>query len=649
MTSRFLLAVLVLCRLSGQMRPQPIGPFGGAAAIVEVDPHRRDTVLAATSNAQLFRSTNNGDSWLRLPFPAELRASLHALAIVPTTGVYLVGVADDNHSYSGIYQSSDGGQSWIRLRTLGQKEIWSIAVWPLDPRVIAAGAEDGVFLSRDGGRNWRRISPVSNQALSPVVSLAFDITDSRTVYAGTPHLPWRTMDEGNTWESADAGMPDDSDVFSIHVDETRPLRLFASACSGIYHSINQGASWTKLAEPTDASFRTYQITQDPGRPETLFAGTAHGLVRSTDRGKTWRKLCDYTTRWITFDKALPGRIFVATDDAGILRSDDLGSSLRPVNEGFCNRRVLSFSNSEDAVYVSMAAGPTGTGILRRAVSGKDWETWGPKSQLPGHPLLKTVFLDSKRLYVLTPKNLLHSSDGGRTWKSIFLPSPIPNLTAMLVLSDGERLLVGTEDGVWYTYDGGKIWLAARTPKGRSAIRSMMALGPRAVAATTSSGLLVSPDGTDFRAVAAPEAAHVSGIVATDHDSWLAATAQGLQRSDNRGATWQRVAGPLDGSSVSAICKHPTRRGVLFASRYGTVFGSDDDGRSWRPITPEEGPLQTVFELAVIKSLPGAIFAVTRSQGVYMISAGPAVPASGSSSPNQRTRSTPVSGNFWPPF
>src|SRR5439155_1710156 len=99
-----LLAILLLSRLMGETRPQSIGPFGGSAAVVEVDPHRPGTVLAATSNALLFRSINNGDSWTRVPFPAELRASLHAMVIAPGTGVYLVGLADDTHQHSGILQ-----------------------------------------------------------------------------------------------------------------------------------------------------------------------------------------------------------------------------------------------------------------------------------------------------------------------------------------------------------------------------------------------------------------------------------------------------------------------------------------------------------------------------------------------------------------
>jgi len=67
-------------------RPESIGPFGGSAAVVQVDTQRPGVVLAATSNALLFKSANDGHSWTRVPFLPELRARLHAFVVVPRTG-----------------------------------------------------------------------------------------------------------------------------------------------------------------------------------------------------------------------------------------------------------------------------------------------------------------------------------------------------------------------------------------------------------------------------------------------------------------------------------------------------------------------------------------------------------------------------------
>jgi photosystem II stability/assembly factor-like uncharacterized protein len=599
--------------------PELVGPFGGSAAVVAVDAHRAGTVLAATSNALLFRSTNGGESWMRVPFPAELHATLHAFVVIPRTGVYLAGLADDSGAYSGIFRSADAGQSWTRLTGLGSRDVWSLAVSPMNGRVIAAGVADGVFLSRDGGERWARISPESNVALKPVVSLAFDIVDSQILYAGTPHLPWKTADGGKTWEPAHTGMHDDSDIFSLHVDQTRPLRLFAAACSGMYHSADQGSSWTRITEASGASSRSYYIIQDAAQPDIMYAGTARGLVKSTDRGRTWRRLSTHTTRSIAIDSTRPGRIYVATDEAGLFRSDDYGESLAPANKGFCNRRVLSFAASEDALYVSSSAVSGSGGVYRRADAGDDWEDVAPQSPADRAQILRIVPLDTARLYAITPGGLLFSGDAARTWGAVVPPPTNSRLTALLVPeADGRRIVVATEDeGIYVSDDMARTWSPARAPAGETAVRSLVVLAPRLVAAITSSALLLSQDGMDFNAVPLPAwASAIHGVVATDN-GLLAATSSGLARSDRYGSAWRRVPGILNGSTLSAICAHPTRRGVLFASRYGGIYGSVDNGQSWTPVIAE-GQLKGIQELVVTAAKPDTLYAITRNQGVYAI-------------------------------
>jgi hypothetical protein len=136
-------------------------------------------------------------------------------------------------------------------------------------------------------------------------------------------------------------------------------------------------------------------------------------------------------------------------------------------------------------------------------------------------------------------------------------------------------------------------------------------------AITRSAVLLSMNGIDFRIVSPPSAnAEVYGLVATDHKTLLAATSTGLMRSEDFGASWQTVAGVLDGNTVSAICKHPARPGVFFAACHGAVFGSVNDGRSWTRIT--DGEISAIKELVVADGIPSRLLAITHSQGVYAV-------------------------------
>jgi photosystem II stability/assembly factor-like uncharacterized protein len=222
---------------------EPLGPFGGSAAIVQMD-YQQGVVLAATSNAQLFKSSDDGDSWVSLPFPARSRARLHALAIDrQNPGVYFVGLSGDASEYSGIMRTADGGLTWNRIPEPGLKNVWSIAIWPEDSQVIAAGTEEGLWLTEDGGANWALTTPVDDPELKPVVSIAFDPWDSQTLYLGTPHLAWKTTDGGSAWQPIHEGMINDSDVFYYWQTTrygTKYLRPLAAASTAAWTAASSG-------------------------------------------------------------------------------------------------------------------------------------------------------------------------------------------------------------------------------------------------------------------------------------------------------------------------------------------------------------------------------------------------------------------------
>ncbi len=147
---------------------------------------------------------------------------------------------------SGVYESKDGGETWQALAGIRGSRIESLAMSPVNSSTLAAGTSKGVFVS-DGSRRHvdagSRGPPILE--MQDITALAFDPADTNVLYAGTPHLPWKTTDGGATWHSISSGLIDDSDIFSIRVDPNHPQLVFASACSGIYRSDSGGEAWVQ--------------------------------------------------------------------------------------------------------------------------------------------------------------------------------------------------------------------------------------------------------------------------------------------------------------------------------------------------------------------------------------------------------------------
>ncbi len=349
------------------------GPYGGSARSLAIDPNNGNTLLVGARDSLLLRSDNGGQTWRPLPFPAGARGVFNSLIIHPTeSGHFYAGLDAGDSRDSGVYESQDGGEQWLALPGIGGRRIDSLAMSPSDPHVLAAGTSQGVFLSADGGEIWQRISRENDPEMQDITALAFDPANSKIIYAGTPHLPWKTVDGGATWRSIHDGLIDDSDIFSIHVNPDRPELVFASACSGIYRSDNAGDSWRKLIGIPGTHRRTHILAQDPRASGTIYAGTTLGLFKSSDEGRTWRHLTFEQVNGMVFDPDDPRTLYLATEHAGVLKSNDGGEKVHAVNAGFANHTLTQITGDGQHLYASSAYEGLYGGVFVSTDGGLHW-------------------------------------------------------------------------------------------------------------------------------------------------------------------------------------------------------------------------------------------------------------------------------------
>jgi photosystem II stability/assembly factor-like uncharacterized protein len=200
----------------------------------------------------------------------------------------------------GLYRSEDGGYTWASLPSapFGSVSILSLAIDPENPNSVYVGTAMGLYRTEDGGSTWTALhglDSVTGQVpvLDPVPALLaleapivyevrMDPFDQETLYvASTPGGVYRSLDSGDTWAQASAGMDPNEPVHELYCDPANPGVVYASSgLSGVFVTTDGGDTWTQMSEGlTVRSVRGLALSGDRAH---LYAGTIGGGVFRLD-------------------------------------------------------------------------------------------------------------------------------------------------------------------------------------------------------------------------------------------------------------------------------------------------------------------------------------------------------------------------------
>jgi photosystem II stability/assembly factor-like uncharacterized protein len=530
--SVILLLILAAQRLAAQASWNAVGPAGGDARSFAAVPGQPNRIYMGTTNSWLYESTDRGASWHRLSKldPSDDLILDHILVDTANPAIVYVAAWTVDHPDGGLWISHDGGKSWKVAEGLRGQSVRAFVRAPSNSRMFFAGTLEGVFRSADAGASWTLISPQGSREIHEVESLAVDPVDANIVYAGTWHLPWKTLDGGKTWNSIKQGLIDDSDVFSIIIDPVNPTTVFLSACSGIYKSDSAAELFRKIQGIPSSARRTRVLKQDPFSRDTVYAGTTEGLYKTVDGGKTFLRMTgpDVIVNDVFVDPADAQHVLLATDRGGVLYSRDAGMSFVAANDGFSGRKV-------EALLVDEA---NPSRLYAGVVNDK---TYG------------SVFV---------------SENSGATWDHIGEGLEGRDVFALAQAPDG-AVLAGTNHGIFILLPG-----TAVTPEPhwepRNAIQNFLV--KRSVVLRKGKKVPVETRVKDKPAVLQGRvyALDLSG------DAWLASTSSGLLTSVDHGATWQGQI-VMGSSEFLTVAVHGA---TMVAARRDAVVISTDAGRTW---------------------------------------------------------------------
>ena len=303
-----------------------VGPFrGGRATAVTGDPTKPLVFYFGAVNGGVWKTTNAGQTWENITDGKTDLSSVGAIALAPSDpNVIWVGSGEgkprEDITYgTGVYRSTDGGETWVPRGLANTQHITSLRVHPTNPDVAYVTAlghafgpspDRGVFRTTDGGATWKKVLFLDDS--TGAADLSMDVTNPRILYASMwkfQRTPWgmnagagrsglwKSTDGGDTWTELtfNPGMPKGLiGKIGVSVSPANPRRVYANieaqdSLVGVFRSDNGGDSWTRTNSDQKFVVRPFyymSITADPVNENTVYVMNLQ-VSRSIDGGRTF--------------------------------------------------------------------------------------------------------------------------------------------------------------------------------------------------------------------------------------------------------------------------------------------------------------------------------------------------------------------------
>jgi photosystem II stability/assembly factor-like uncharacterized protein len=675
-----------------------IGPFrGGRAVAVSGMPGDGTTFYFGAVDGGVWKTTNAGTTWKPI-FDGQPVASIGALAVAPSTSkVIYVGTGEtdirsDLASGTGVYKSTDGGETWKYIGLKETRQIAKIVIDPGDPDVVYVGAlghaygpssERGVYKSTDGGVTWQHVLDKGPEL--GVADLAIAAAKPNVLFASlwNAHRPpwstyaplvgegsglYRSTDGGQTWQGCTGrGLPEGKwgrVGVAVSSDGQRVYALIEAAKSGLFVSSDGGASWSLASSDARLTSRAWyfnRITVDPSDANTIYVpnialmgstdggktiavvrgapggddyhelwvdpkngsrlllATDQGTSISLDKGKTWSTWYNQPTAQmyhVTTDEKFPYTVYGAQQDSGgaaVLSRTDHGQ-ITPRDwfpaSGSESGYFAVDPKDPDIIFVSGSYGTVQRWDKRVSLS-QDVSPWPVpvfgteinqrKYRDPWTPPLVFSPVDKTSLYLGT-QYVLRTTDGGLHWKEISpdLTGGTTKVRASAVAAAGNP---SAGNSVGHAPEAPTLENAIALGYGTLATVAPSYLDKDVIWAGSDTGVIsVTRDGgaswKDVTPAATKEPGmlwtRVSLIEPSHFDPAVAYAAVNRYRVDDRtpylfktadfGKTWKPItAGLGDPAFVIAVREDPKQKGLLYAGAEFGMYVSFDDGSNWQPL------------------------------------------------------------------
>lgn len=411
-TPQFGRTSLALC----QSTPDTLYAFAGDEAS-----GNRDRLLG------VFRSSDRGDTWTNVAgshFAREGQISYgNSIAVAPDNPNFVICGGVDLHA------TTDGGKTWKQVThwdknrgdsTYAHADHHCLLIPGKQPKTVYSANDGGIDVSTDAGVTWTNRS----NGLGVTMYYAIDVaqSDDRVFGGGSQDNGTLITTNGQADEYSEILGGDGGWMV---LDPADARHLFASYYNmGIYRFRNDITTDVSPPVPERNQIWMCIITMDPLNTNRVYVGSTR-VWHTTDDGNTWAAMSPVldgsTITAIEVAPADTNRIYVGTENGGIFRSLDGGSTWSPniasaTLPGLTVTRIDTTARSGANTLVATVANFGHSHVFRSKDGGLTWEDIdrGALPDVPHHAVLIRPD-DPNQIFVATDAGVFSSTDGGDTW------------------------------------------------------------------------------------------------------------------------------------------------------------------------------------------------------------------------------------------
>ena len=409
-----------------------------------MDPNNPDVLYAATYQRRrhvftwmsggpgsgLYKSTDSGESWeqLKTGLPTSIIGRI-GLAMSPADSDIVYAIVEAMDGQQGFYRTSNRGGSWKKMSNYVTSGNYyqEIVVDPKDVNTVYSLSTYNM-VTRDGGKTFSRLGEKNKHVDNHVMWIDPDDTDYLLV--GCDGGIYESFDRGKNWIYKE-NLPV-TQFYKVTVDNDLPFYNIYGGTQDNYSLGGPSRTKSQNGITNEDWFVTlggdgFESAVDPENPNIIYAQYQYGNLYRFDKAsgeridikpRARKNENAYTWNWdapLQVSSHVPKRVYFAANK--LFRSDDRGNTWEVISDELSR----------------------GVDRNKLKVMGRTWsvdmiEKNGGVSKFGAAIAFHESPIDKNLLYVGTDDGLIHvTENSGNTWKKYERFSNVPKMTYVNML------------------------------------------------------------------------------------------------------------------------------------------------------------------------------------------------------------------------